>query len=296
MEYQEVIQMHNRHNENNANRTDIEVLIPRSTRDFDTNEPTIICPSCKTEIKLTESLAAPVIEAQKQKLDHEFATKEGALRKKEYLFIAREDALAKEKDSFDRLVTEQLELERQKIEAEAGRKARLALSRDLAQKDDELSVLNEVIKQRDEKLAVAQKAELDLLRKQRELDDSKREQDLIVEKRVQDSYSELLEEAQKAAQDVFKLKLLEAEQNNLSMKKQIELLRQQSERGSQQLQGEVQEIDLESTLQLGFPRDTIDPVPKGERGADVIHRVVGAPSQLCGTLLWESKRRKNWND
>jgi len=25
-------------------------------------EPTIICPKCKTEIKLTESLAAPLIE------------------------------------------------------------------------------------------------------------------------------------------------------------------------------------------------------------------------------------------
>ena len=26
-------------------------------------EPTIICPNCKTEIKLTESLAAPLIES-----------------------------------------------------------------------------------------------------------------------------------------------------------------------------------------------------------------------------------------
>lgn len=27
------------------------------------SEPTIICPNCKTEIKLTESLAAPLIES-----------------------------------------------------------------------------------------------------------------------------------------------------------------------------------------------------------------------------------------
>lgn len=26
-------------------------------------EPTIVCPNCKTEIKLTESLAAPLIES-----------------------------------------------------------------------------------------------------------------------------------------------------------------------------------------------------------------------------------------
>ena len=29
-------------------------------------EPTIICPNCKTEIKLTESLAAPLIAATHQ--------------------------------------------------------------------------------------------------------------------------------------------------------------------------------------------------------------------------------------
>ncbi len=29
-------------------------------------EPTIICPNCKTEIKLTESLAAPLLAATKR--------------------------------------------------------------------------------------------------------------------------------------------------------------------------------------------------------------------------------------
>ena len=33
------------------------------------NEPTIICPSCKTEIKLNESLAAPLIEATRQQYE-----------------------------------------------------------------------------------------------------------------------------------------------------------------------------------------------------------------------------------
>lgn len=32
-------------------------------------EPTIICPNCKTEIKLTESLAAPLVMADKAVLN-----------------------------------------------------------------------------------------------------------------------------------------------------------------------------------------------------------------------------------
>ena len=42
--------------------------------------------------------------------------------------------------------------------------------------------------------------------------------------------------------------------------------------------------------------DQIQPVPKGEYGGDVLHRVVGPFGQPCGTILWESKRTKNWSD
>ena len=40
----------------------------------------------------------------------------------------------------------------------------------------------------------------------------------------------------------------------------------------------------------------IQPVPKGEFGGDLLHRVVGPLGQPCGTILWESKRTKNWSD
>ena len=40
------------------------------------NEPTIICPNCKTEIKLNESLAAPLIEATKRDYEQRIANKE----------------------------------------------------------------------------------------------------------------------------------------------------------------------------------------------------------------------------
>ncbi len=37
-------------------------------------------------------------------------------------------------------------------------------------------------------------------------------------------------------------------------------------------------------------------MPKGEFGGDVLQRVVGPTGQPCGTILWESKRTKNWSD
>ena len=55
-------------------------------------------------------------------------------------------------------------------------------------------------------------------------------------------------------------------------------------------------IELEALLRAKFPRDTIEPVPKGEFGGDALQRVMGPLGQQCGMILWESKRTKNWSD
>jgi hypothetical protein len=75
---------------------------------------------------------------------------------------------------------------------------------------------------------------------------------------------------------------------------EIEELRRKA---SQQLQGEVQELELESMLGSAFVYDTIARVPKGEFGGDVLQRVVmNQTGAVCGTILWVSKRTKTWSD
>ena len=46
-------------------------------------EPTIICPNCATEIKLTESFAAPLIEATRKRYKAKIAEKEADVSKRE---------------------------------------------------------------------------------------------------------------------------------------------------------------------------------------------------------------------
>ena len=156
--------------------------------------------------------------------------------------------------------------------------------------------LQEVLKSREEKLAEAQKAQAELIVKQRELDDAKRELELTVQKRVQEGLGATRQQAKKEAEDEQKLKVMEKEQTIAAMQKQIEELKRRAEQGSQQLQGEVQELELENILRAKFPFDAIEPVPKGEFGGDVLHRVFGAGGQSGGTILWEFKRTKNWSD
>jgi hypothetical protein len=170
------------------------------------------------------------------------------------------------------------------------------LGSELNIKINELNDLQEILKQRDQKLAEAQNAQAELIRKQRELDDAKRELELTIEKRVQADLREAREKARKEAEEELKLRVLEKDQTITAMQKQIEDLKRRAEQGSQQLQGEVQELELEALLAAKFPRDTIQPVPKGEFGGDILQRVLGPLGQPCGTILWECKRTKNWSD
>lgn len=263
-------------------------------------EPTITCPNCKTEIKLTESLAAPLIESTRRQFEQQLAQKDSDVAKREQAIREKERQLAEARTKLDEQVTnqveEQLKKDRARIASEEAKKAKLAAATDLEQKTRELADLQEVLKTRDQKLAEAQKAQADLLKKQRELDDARRELELTVQKRIQEGLAATRQQAKKEAEDELSLKVKEKEQTITAMQKQIEELKRKSEQGSQQLQGEVLELVLENLLRAKFPFDTIEPVPKGEFGGDVTHCVTGAGGLVCGTILWESKRTKNWSD
>ena len=259
-------------------------------------EPTIICPQCKTEIKLTESLAAPLLADVKRQFEQRLAQKDADMAKREQSLNERAESIEKAKANLDQQITAKLQQERVRIADEEQQKAKMAIGNDLNQKTKEISTLQEVLKQRDAKLAEAQQAQAELIRKQRELDDAKRELELTIAKRVQADLGNEREKAKKEVEEELKFKVMEKDQTITAMQKQIEDLKRRAEQGSQQLQGEVQELELEALLTAKFPRDTIQPVPKGEFGGDVLQRVVGPANQLCGTILWESKRTKNWSD
>jgi hypothetical protein len=298
------------------------------------SEPTIVCPNCRTEVKLTESLAAPLLAATKAEYEKRLSQQSAEFAKRDREMRAREEQLAKEKESLDTAVAQRVQAEREKLAAEAAkrdqalkeresqlakerealdtsvaeklkterakiaadeaRKAKLALGDDLEQRAKEIAELNAVLKSRDEKLAEAQKAQAQLLVKQRELDDAKREMELTIEKRISDSLAKTREQARKEAEESLSLKLIEKETMIASMQQKIEELKKKAEQGSQQLQGEALELQLEQLIAGKFPHDTVTPVPKGEHGGDIVQKVMLPPGVACGTILWESKRTKNW--
>ena len=165
------------------------------------NEPTITCPNCKTEIKLTESLAAPLIQAARAEYEKKFTDKEAEVAQREAAVREQQAAIAKAKETIEQQIAERLKVERGRIAVVEAKRARELLSADLEQKTREIADLQQVLQAREGKLAEAQQAQAELIRKQRELDDARREIDLTIETRVQQSLALVRTKAKQEAED-----------------------------------------------------------------------------------------------
>lgn len=102
------------------------------------------------------------------------------------------------------------------------------------------------------------------------------------------------EEAANRASEDFNTKIREQEETINRLREQLTAAKQVAEQGSQQLQGEILELDIEQVLRASFPFDTIDEVKKGERGSDIRQVVNEQFYQNCGLVLWECKNAKTY--
>jgi hypothetical protein len=253
------------------------------------NEPTITCPSCKTEIKLTESLAAPLVESTRRKFEEQLKAQEREIGE-------REAAVRRQQAAIEEQIAAKLKSERAGIVAAEAKRAREAVSDELLKAQREKTETEQLLQDRNAKLAAAQETEMALRRERQQLHEEKEQFELIKQRAIDEERVKIREAALKDADEQSRMKLAEKEKTISDLQTKLQDALRKAEQGSQQLQGEVSELELEGLLKLNFPTDTIDPVPKGEFGGDVLHRVIGPLGQACGTILWESKRTKNWTD
>lgn len=136
-----------------------------------------------------------------------------------------------------------------------------------------------------------------------ELSKSIRELTRINEQREIDTQKQILEAQQKTKNEIQKLEsekhqLKELENQKIinDLKISLDEMKRKAEQGSQQTQGEALELNLEKELKMLFPNDEINEVKKGIRGADFIQIVKTPMGNYAGTIIWESKHTKNWED
>ena len=260
------------------------------------NEPTITCPSCKSDIKLTESLAGPLVEQTRRQFVEQLNEKDRLVEKAQADIAAEKKRVELERQAIEATVAARMDDARKQIATDEAERAKRIVAADIEERDRKFAELQQMLASREEKLKRSQAAEAEMLKKQRELDDKLREMDLAVQRQVNEGLEAVRATAKQEAEDALSLKVKERDTQIASMQQKIEELKKKAEQGSQQLQGEAQELILEDMLRARFPFDQIEPVGKGEFGGDVLQRVVNPAGQVCGSILWETKRTRTWSD
>ena len=197
----------------------------------------------------------------------------------------RTEIEASVKEEYDRQLTEELDRARKQATREADKKSAL-----------ELAALQDELRAQGKDLERAREAELAVRKRERELARKQQELELTVERKLDEERKRIVAEVQIQAAEQHRMKDAEKERQLTEMRRQIEDLKRKAEQGSQQLQGEAGEGELETLLRGTFPCDEITPVAQGTRGAD-LHQVVLDPrGRRCGAILWECKNAKNWSE
>jgi hypothetical protein len=175
-------------------------------------------------------------------------------------------------------------------------------ARTLAAKETEMRGAREMAALREElavharDLEAARQTELAMRRRERELERRHQDLELTVARKLDDERNTIIAETQSRAAEQHRLKDAEKERQLADMRRQIEDLKRKADQGSQQLQGEAGEDELETMLRAAFPLDDIAAVAQGIRGADLHQTVLDPRGARAGAILWECKNARNWSD
>lgn len=253
------------------------------------NEMNIQCPSCGCDVPVTEVLQTQLESRVRQEMQSSLTSQRKELDKRETDLAAKQAEIKRSAELVEQQVTEALNAERKNLSDEMLAKAREQVKVEMSDQHEELVSLKKRVKE-------SEQAELDMRRRERELKEQAERVEIDVERKMEAERAKVRTEAMRQADEKFELKVAEKDKTIADMQKKLEEARRKGEQTSQQLQGEVQELAWEERLRQAFPMDSIDPVGKGRRGADVGQAVCDASGRTAGKIIYESKRTKDWNN
>ena len=240
---------------------------------------TIKCNKCHNQIEITEAIRE---ELQAKVLQEAESKHQLELKKIEDKHNSRLKELENEMDESKKKITE------------AARKE--AIDKIRKEYDAKIEVTKEESREKEKQNTELQSEIKELFKQIRNMKDEKDKQEIEYEKKLLFEQDKMKRQAKNEAQEEYSLKIAERDKRLDDASKQIKDLQRKLEQGSQQLQGEVLELDLEQTLKNHFPHDIIEPVKKGVKGADVRHTVRSPKGFDAGVILWEAKRAKAWQN
>ena len=251
---------------------------------------TITCTNCGVQIEIDKALEgqieARVLAAahQKHELELEQVKQEAAAKARRSTEAAMELA-QKEAATELEIAKKQLQSEVLSAQKRATAEQEMLIK---SLRDDAASEKQQAAKLREQMGEIMQ-----TLRQEK---DARANAELEAQKRLAESEGKIREAATKEADERQRLNLAAKEKTITDLQKALDDAQRKAAQGSQQLQGEIMELDFESALANAFRDDRLEPVAKGIKGGDILHTVRSQRGTVCGSMLWEIKRTKNWTD
>lgn len=256
-----------------------------------TNQTKIICPECGAAIDVQDVLAHQLEAGIKKKYD-------SLLHEEQMKFNVQQEQLLRDKEAFEEkkkrenaLFQERLEKQREEDRKIMHQEIRKKISEEQAA---EIGLLQKELNEKSEKLRELNQAKAEIERLKREKQEAKAQAELESEKKLNQTLSLEREKIQKLEAERSEMKFRELEKQLEDQKKLTEEMKRKQDQASGQFHGEVQELAIEEWLATNFPLDTIQEIKKGERGGDCLQIVHTRTQQNCGTIYYESKRTKQF--
>lgn len=234
------------------------------TMDYLKDQIQVTCPKCQHKFSVDEALMPQIAKARSQ-IETEL----------------RQKMLDWQKDKEESLKKETEEKLRKEL---------------TSQNKEELKLLKEENEKQAKELAKTQELELQLRKEKNNLDEEKKAFDLKIQRQIDEERKKIQEKTESEVTEKFHLKEKEKDQLIETLKKSLDEAQRKASVGSQQLQGEVMELELEEILKREFPIDEMNEVKKGVRGADLIQFVKDQVGRDVGKIIWESKRTKAFTE
>lgn len=191
-------------------------------------------------------------------------------------------------ERLEKEVSEKLEKSQKELEEK--------LTKELSQKSSkEKEELERELSEQKKKNEEFVQKELELRTQARKLEDAKKEFELTLQRKMDEERKSLEEKIIKAEEEKFRFRELEKNKTIDDLKRALEDAQRKASLTSQQLQGEVLELDLQNMLIETFPNDDIEEIKKGSTGADIRQTVRTPKGTICGVILWETKRAKSFD-
>lgn len=249
------------------------------------NNSTITCPNCKHEFPIENALSQKIEDDIRGKYLKKY-NEEKQKFETEKAQLAKEAELIKAQgENQEKILADKMRLAKSQLEQEAIKKAASEMAL-------QMEMLNKELTEKSEKLKMSQVKELELMQKEKQIKEREETLKLDLEKQMAIRQKEIEDRVKKMESERSDLKIKELEKKLTDQAELVETMRRKAEQGSMQLQGEVLELALEELLKATFPFDTIEEVAKGIKGADCVQHVKNTVGDVCGKIIYESKRTK----